>query len=328
VAYVLALASAALYGAADFLGGLAARRTSAIVTVLISQAAGAVLLVAVLPFLPAASPTTRDLAWGATAGLAGGIGVALLYRALAVGVMGVVAPTTAVCAVAIPVIAGIAAGERPGAITAAGMGLALVAIVLVSQASSASAEATADKAHDPSVGAGLSAFARATADKQAGHPAVGADLSALATATADRQVGPVPAGFVLALLSGVAIGLFFLALARTASTAGLWPLLVARGLSVALFRGIALASRVPVRVTRSLALLIVSCGAIDMTANALYLIATRYGTLSVIVTLASLYPASTVVLARFVLHERFSRWQTAGIVCALVAVAMIVGGSN
>jgi drug/metabolite transporter (DMT)-like permease len=50
--------------------------------------------------------------------------------------------------------------------------------------------------------------------------------------------------------------------------------------------------------------------------------------LSVVVTLASLYPASTVVLARLVLHERFSRWQTAGIVCALVAVVMIVGGSS
>ena len=66
-------------------------------------------------------------------------------------------------------------------------------------------------------------------------------------------------------------------------------------------------------------------GALDMVANALYLLATRRGTLSIVVTLVSLYPASTVVLARIVLGERLSRWQHAGIACALVAVGVIVG---
>jgi drug/metabolite transporter (DMT)-like permease len=57
----------------------------------------------------------------------------------------------------------------------------------------------------------------------------------------------------------------------------------------------------------------------------LYLIATRYGPFSSVVTLASLYPASTVVLARVVLGERLSRVQIAGIACALVAIVLIVG---
>ena len=67
-------------------------------------------------------------------------------------------------------------------------------------------------------------------------------------------------------------------------------------------------------------------GALDMVANALYLIASHRGTLSIVVTLVSLYPASTVILARVVLGERLSGWQHAGIVCALVAVVVIVGG--
>jgi uncharacterized membrane protein len=66
-------------------------------------------------------------------------------------------------------------------------------------------------------------------------------------------------------------------------------------------------------------------GVIDMLANALYLLATHSGPLSVVVTLTSLYPATTVVLALAVLGERLSGRQGAGIVCALIAVLLIVG---
>ena len=95
MAYLLALGSAALYGAADFLGGLAARRANTLAIVVMSQGCGLVLLVLSLPLLPEATPAARDLAWGGVAGLAGGVGVTLLYRALAVGRMAVVAPPTA-----------------------------------------------------------------------------------------------------------------------------------------------------------------------------------------------------------------------------------------
>jgi drug/metabolite transporter (DMT)-like permease len=64
-----------------------------------------------------------------------------------------------------------------------------------------------------------------------------------------------------------------------------------------------------------------------MIANALYLLASRGGPLSVVVTLVSLYPASTVILARVVLGEHLSAWQVTGVVCALVAVILIVGAS-
>lgn len=97
-----ALLSALCYGAADFLGGFTAKRAHTLAIVVLSQLTGLVLLLITVPFLPPAAPGRADVVWGALAGVAGGGGVALLYRALAIGVMSVVAPTTAVCAVVIP----------------------------------------------------------------------------------------------------------------------------------------------------------------------------------------------------------------------------------
>src|SRR5436189_3227526 len=131
---LLALASAVLYGSADFFGGLTARRANTIATVVWSQFAGLVLLLLALPFLPAATVSSRDWIWGFSAGFSGGIGVAFLYRALAVGTMAVVAPTTAVIAAIIPVLFAFVLGERLRPLTLAGVGLALVAIGLVSRA--------------------------------------------------------------------------------------------------------------------------------------------------------------------------------------------------
>jgi drug/metabolite transporter (DMT)-like permease len=278
---VLALVSAACYGAADFLGGLTSKRASTLAIVVVSQLAGLLLLVIAFPFLPASSPRTMDYVWGAVAGLTGGAGVALLYRALAIGVMAVVAPTTAVCAVVIPVLVAVGLGERPGIMTIGGILLAIVAIALVSQ--SEHPEPVQSETHR----SGASAF-------------------------------------TLALLSGVAIGLFYVALARTTSEAGLWPLVVARAVSVSLFTIMAVATSQPLRFPLSILGIVVAGGSLDMVANLLYMIATRSGPLSVVVTLASLYPASTVLLARVVLHERLSRRQWIGIVCAMIAVLAIV----
>jgi drug/metabolite transporter (DMT)-like permease len=281
VFYVLALASAALYGSADFLGGLASRRAHTIAVVVISQCAGLIALALMMPLLPA-SPSRDDLIWGAAAGVAGGIGVALLYRALAIGVMAVVAPITAVCAVIVPVAAAITFGERPGARTTVGIAVAIVAIVLVSQQQ---VQASTD----------------------------GASTSARRGSVA------------IAFLSGVAIGLFFLALARTRAEAGMWPLVAARSMSFGLFATIALVMRLSIRMPKGVGTLTVAGGVLDMLANLLYLVASRYGPLSVVVTLSSLYPASTVLLARTVLRERLSATQVLGIVCALIAVVLIVG---
>jgi drug/metabolite transporter (DMT)-like permease len=318
--YFLAILSAATYGAADFLGGLASKRASTIAVVFWSQASGLLLLLLTLPLLPDASPSRTDWFWGAVAGLAGSVGVGLLYRALAIGTMAVVAPTTAVCAVVIPVMAGVLAGERLAGWTIAGIVLALVAIVLVSRETPDNKETSGGRAtapHRAGVRGGDPATAPHRAGVRGGDPAPGEP----------DQVRPprhMPRGMGIAFLSGVAIGFFFLALARTSSAAGMWPLVASRSLSLVLFGAIG-AAMGQLRMAAPAAKIALGSGVVDMIANALYLTATRFGPLSVMVTLTSLYPASTVVLARIVLGERLSRLQVAGVFCALGAIVLIVG---
>src|SRR2546430_13050731 len=88
-----------------------------------------IMLALIMPLLPHASPARPDVLWGAAAGLSGGIGVALLYHALATGTMAVVAPTTAVCAVAIPVVVSVFLGERRLPLAAAGVPLGRLSVV-------------------------------------------------------------------------------------------------------------------------------------------------------------------------------------------------------
>ena len=107
----------------------------------------------------------------------------------------------------------------------------------------------------------------------------------------------------------------------------MWPILMSRGTSVTLFGAAAAFGRRSLRMPGALRLALV-CGVVDMAANALYLLAARIGPLSVVVTLSSLYPASTVLLARVVLGERLNGWQVAGAGCALAAIALIVSGGG
>jgi drug/metabolite transporter (DMT)-like permease len=278
VAYLLATLAAVFYGAADFTGGMVTKRVATVPVVLLSQATGLVMVAVILPFLGTAPPWGPDLWWGAAGGLAGGVGVALLYYGLAIGTMSVVAPTTAVLAVAIPVLTSIALGERPGWLAIAGILLGIGAIALVSRP------------------------------------------------TVNAEAPPRTSGLGVALVAGVAIGLFLLALAQTRPASGLWPLLTARLASVGLFAVIAAVGRRSVRMPAKLAAIAVGGGALDMLANTLYLLAAQIGPLSPVVTLSSLYPASTVLLARAVLGERLNAWQTAGVAAALVAVLLIVRG--
>src|SRR5215217_7930775 len=129
VAVVLALASAVVYGASDFLGGLSSRRASVFGVVVLSQAVGLLALLVLLPWL-GGPVQPADLAWAAAAGLAGAAGLVVFFRALASGVMSVVAPVTAVTAAAVPVLAGLASGDSVTAWAAVGIALALVAVVL------------------------------------------------------------------------------------------------------------------------------------------------------------------------------------------------------
>ncbi|MCU1498416.1 MAG: protein of unknown function transrane [Acidimicrobiales bacterium] len=130
---VFALGAAAFYGSADFVGALASRRAAALAVALGAQVAGLAILVVAMPFLGPATVTPRDLLFGAGAGVFGGLGLVVVYRSLAKGPMSVVAPTTALSASAVPVVAGLLLGDRPGWAALAGIAVASVAVALITR---------------------------------------------------------------------------------------------------------------------------------------------------------------------------------------------------
>ncbi|MET7970379.1 DMT family transporter [Micromonospora sp. NPDC005305] len=128
---VLAAVSAVAFGTADFSGGKASRHADPIAVTVVSQLLSVPLLLALVLIVPG-TPGPLDLAWGLLAGVAGAAGVMLLYKALAGGVMAVVAPVTAITAAVVPIVAGLVTAHSPGALALGGAGLAVVAIALVS----------------------------------------------------------------------------------------------------------------------------------------------------------------------------------------------------
>jgi uncharacterized membrane protein len=126
----LAGLASALWGAADFLGGIAAKHTDVRRAGALAQAVGLCAVGAVLVVAPA-DPRSSDLAWGLVAGVATAAGLAFLYQALAIGPMHVAAPATAVVGALTNATIGLIQGERLGVTALIGAPLALIALVLV-----------------------------------------------------------------------------------------------------------------------------------------------------------------------------------------------------
>jgi drug/metabolite transporter (DMT)-like permease len=135
---LLALAAAVSYGVSDFAGGVLTRRAHVFVVFLLSQLVSFALLLVVVA-LWADAVSWPGVGWGAAAGLAGVVGTSLLYQGLAIGRMSVVAPITGVLGAGLPVLFGLAVGERPGPAALAGIVLGLVAVVVVTRAPDAPA---------------------------------------------------------------------------------------------------------------------------------------------------------------------------------------------
>jgi drug/metabolite transporter (DMT)-like permease len=129
-AVLLALASSATWGIADFSGGLLSRRLPTVAVTVLSQAAGFVGLLVVLG-VHDGHVNHRSFGLGLLAGIGGGIGLATFYRALALGTMSIVSPLVA-CGAVVPFAISLATGERPRAIAAAGAIVALLGAVLAS----------------------------------------------------------------------------------------------------------------------------------------------------------------------------------------------------
>lgn len=241
---------------------------------------------AVLVAVAGGEPTGRVLLLGALAGAVGGVGLTCLYRGLSIGRMSVVAPITAVGAAVVPVAWGLLQGERPGPLALVGVVLAIVAVGLISR--------TGDEAVDGS---------------HAPEP---------------TDARPY---LLLAVIAGIAFGAVFVLLAETGDDAGFWPLVAGRLTSITLLTMGGLAARQSFAPGGGRALLpICAAGILDMTANALYLLAARRGLIALVAVLSSLYPASTVLLARLVLKERLLRLQVAGLGLAATGVTLIATG--
>jgi drug/metabolite transporter (DMT)-like permease len=278
LAVLLALVASSCWGVADFIGGLRSRRVALPVVLAFVEGTGFVLVLALIALESEPLPSTRALLLSLAAGLAGVLGLGAFYRALAIGTMSIVAPISAT-AVALPVVLGVATGDRLSAVTSAGLACAVVGVVLASR----------------------------EADEGTGRAAAGR------------------ASIALALAAAVGFGSYFALSDAAADESVLWLLVVARVVVLPVLAAIVLVRRPP-RPTRPDALALVAAGTLDVSATGLYGLANTKGALSIVSVVGSLYPVTTVLLARAVLGERIRAVQTAGILAALAGVALIAAG--
>jgi drug/metabolite transporter (DMT)-like permease len=131
-------------------------------------------------------------------------------------------------------------------------------------------------------------------------------------------------GLGLAILAGFSFGCVFVLLDQAGDDGVFWPLAIARTASLSLVLPLALVRRgfTGQLVPRTLVLAMVA-GMLDVIGNVFFLVATQAGRLDIAAILSSMYPASTVLLAMFVLGERASRLQRLGIVVMLAAIGLI-----
>ncbi|HZQ67042.1 MAG TPA: DMT family transporter [Terriglobales bacterium] len=260
------------WGVSDFLGGCASRRSNPFLITTLAHASGLVLMLAIALAMHAPFPSRSSGLWAIAAGSLGGLGLALFYKALSTGSMGLTAPVAAVLGAAIPTIFAMFVQGVPGPITLAGFLLAATGIWLIS-----------------------------------------------------RQEGPQgpPEGLALALLAGCGFAGFFICISRTGSSSAIWSSAESRIASfvlVALIVVFAGGSKKLERLGAQWALL---AGCLDATGTFFFIRADQTGRLDSAVVLTSLYPMITVLLARIVMKEHFTRWKAVGIAAALVAVPLI-----
>ena len=268
-----------LWGAADFAGGYGSRRANAFVLTAFSHVCGFVLMFCVAFGERGIFPTRPSILWALLAGALGGFSLAIFYRALAQGQMGLTAPIAALTGAAIPTLVDIAREGSPSRWTVAGFILAILSIWLITRPDT-------DGESDDS-----------------GRPR----------------------GVAMAALAGVGFAGFYLCI-HEASGSPAWVATVSRIGSFS-------ATAVAVAVTRSqlkldprAAVLGMTAGFLDITASALFIFANQHGRLDEAVVITSLYPAVTVLLARLILKEHFSRWKVVGLLAALAAVPLIAAG--
>jgi drug/metabolite transporter (DMT)-like permease len=283
---ILALAAAVLYGSADFLGGVAARRASPFAVAAAAAPAGAAVLLLVVGGCAVLGLGGADLlafgGWGAAGwamagGVVGASGLIVFFKGFASAPMSVVAPVAGLVSTVVPVAVGMAEGERPTVAVLAGAVLCLAAIVLVS----------------------------------AGAGGVG-------------SYGALLRGVGYGVAAGAAFGVFYLCLKDAGHAAVLWPAVIQRLTGTVVTIGAVVVTRTGRGgLDRRLLMLACASGAVDAAANLSYVLATRTGMFGLAVVITSLYPGATVLLARLVLRERMRTLQQIGLLLAAAGIVLV-----
>jgi drug/metabolite transporter (DMT)-like permease len=273
------VAAVFLWGASDFAGGYGSRRANAFVLTAFSHLCAFVLMLAIALTQHGTFPNRTSIFWAVTAGVIGGFSIAIFYRALASGHMGLAAPIGALLGAAIPTLVDIALEGAPSRWSIGGFALAILAIWLIARP-----EAPGE-------------------NDESGHPK----------------------GVAAAALAGVGFAGFYLCI-HQASGSPTWVAAISRIGSFAATSIAIVATRAPLRLNRSTTIFGALAGCLDITGVALFIFASQHGRLDEAVVITSLYPAITVLLARIVLKEHFSRWRFVGLLAALAAVPLIAAG--
>jgi uncharacterized membrane protein len=268
------LISALTYGAADFNGGLIAKRTSSLGIVILGHIGSLLLLVPFALLFGEALPPWSDLIFAILAGVAGGIGLILLYRALAEGQMSLASPVSALVAASVPVLVGLWTLGLPAPTMLIGFALALVAIWLIAQ-------------------------------------------------NGKISMVNILAQVRLPFISGIFFGLFFVGMAQGSAHAIIWPVVATRIGSIPSLLLFSLLTRQRWLPERKHWGSIGLISLLDTAGNLFYLLAAQVGRLDLAALVSSLYPGSTVALARIILKEKITPSQMVGILFALVALVFI-----
>jgi drug/metabolite transporter (DMT)-like permease len=317
ISAVLALVGALVYGGADFLGGLAAKRLRSIVVTAAAALSGLLALLIAQPFI-GGEWAPSDLALGVFAGGFGVAAVVLLYACLAIGPMSILSPLTAVVSAIAPMLWGLLVnGESLSATAYGGLAVALVAVVLVGFIPGEKVVRPTARGLVMALGAGL---------------AIGGFLIVIDQTSARSGLVPlVMSRATTFVVTAVIVGVLVLSAARRGRGAAsvLRPSPAPLGGTPSGHGDLEHATRThptPVPSAARAWWLAAACGVVDAAANALALIALRGGDLSIVSALTALYPAGTILLAAVVLRERVAAIQWVGLGLALVAGGMLALG--
>ena len=290
---IVGLTGALVFGAADFLGGIASKRIGAMRVTAIGAAAGVFLLLLSTTFIQG-TWSIEALFLGGITGVTGALAISFLYACLAIGPMSILSPTTAVVSALVPMLAGLLRGEQLRSIAYLALALALIAVILVGFVPEKGAVRPSLKALGMAVAAGA---------------LIGMFLIIIDLTPGDSGMVPLVANRAVnaAIMFAVIGGLALFTRRRRATATGPTVSVTAGG-------------------WRPGFLLAVCCGVTDATGNIFVLIGLRLGDLTVQSVLTALYPAGTIVLAAIVLKERIAPVQIVGLVLAIVAASMLALG--